>query len=312
MGGSTTTTQSTNQSSRTAPWEPTIPALTDIIGQLGARTGAAAPTAAESGAIDRLAANAQAGNPYAPAIGSLATDLLTGGTDRTALASRGYADYQQALTPFARGDFVNPASNPALQPYLDTIRNDVTNSVNGTFAGAGRDLSGLNQQALARGIAQGEAPVLLDAYQQGLGNQLNAINALYGAGNTSAGLLSNLDQNALANRQAGVGAATAALQARDSSANQSLQAEALRRGLPLQNIQQLQSLLIPLAQLGGSQQSQGTSVASQQMPFANQLIGGILGGAGLLGGLGAFGGNGWLMGGANSLLGGLGARGGAN
>jgi hypothetical protein len=305
MGGATTT-QTTNQKSETNPWAPAIPALNNIIGQIGSRTGNTATTANETAALDSLTSNALAGNPYAPAIGNVATNLLNGGgPDRTGLVNQAYTNYQSALTPFARGDYLNPASNPALQSYLDTIRNDVSSSVNGMFAGAGRDLSGLNQQALARGITQGQAPVLLDAYNQALNNQMSAINSLYGAGNTSAGLLSNLDQTRLANQQAGIGASTAAMQARDSAANQLLAVEAQRRGLPLQNLQQLQSLLVPLAQLGNTSQSNATSTSTQATPLANQVVGGILGGAGMLANMGAFGPTGWLLGSGGGLLGNL-------
>jgi hypothetical protein len=217
------------------------------------------------------------------------------------------------LTPFARGDYVNPASNPALQSYLDTIRDDVSNSVNGQFAAAGRDLSGMNTQTLARGIAQGEAPVLVDAYTKARDQQAAAINSLYGAGNSSAGLLSNLDQTRLANQQAGIGASNAALQARDAGANSLLSVEALRRALPLQNIAQLQNLIVPMAQLGNSSSGNSTKTTTQSQDPTRAIIGaGIAGlglatgnpmmvaqgGGGILGGLG--GGNGFSPSGAST------------
>src|SRR5437588_10603780 len=146
MGG--TTTKTTTQNSQTQPWAPTQPLLGGILGQLGGTLGSTALTADEGAALSGLEANARAGNPYAPSIGSLAGDLLGGGTDRSGLVDDAYRQYQAALTPFARGDYLNPASNPALQGYLSTIAGDVGNRVNGMFAGAGRDLSGLNQQAL--------------------------------------------------------------------------------------------------------------------------------------------------------------------
>ena len=124
-----------------------------------------------------------------------------------------YDQYRAALAPFARGDYVDPASDPALRSYLDVLKNDVSSQVNGMFAGAGRDLSGMNQQALARGITQAEAPVLLDAYNRALAGQRSAIDALYGAGGQTAGLLSNLDQARLANQQ-GTGCQGAARGAR--------------------------------------------------------------------------------------------------
>ena len=159
-----------------------------------------------------------------------------------------YDQYRAALTPFARGDYVNPASDPALQSYLDVLKNDVSSQVNGMFAGAGRDLSGMNQQALARGIGQAEAPVLLDAYNRALSGQRSAIDALYGAGGQTAGLLSNLDQARLANQQAGIGAADTALTAQNWGPTQQLAVEAQRRGIPLQTLAAQFGMVLPAAQ----------------------------------------------------------------
>src|SRR5262249_23608674 len=153
-----------------------------------------------------LTASGAAGNPYAGGVGSVAANFLSGGgaTNEAPFLGAAYRNYADALTPFARGDYVDPASNPALQGYLDTIRNQVANQVNGMFAGAGRDLSGANQKALASGIAAGEAPVLLSAYNQSLGNQLGAIQNLYTGANTTGSLLSGLQQQSLANQGAGI------------------------------------------------------------------------------------------------------------
>ena len=223
MGGSTketNTTSSQSQATRqasqqasqqatqqaTTPWAATSGLLGNLLNQIGGLSPNL--TEAESGALGQLSANASAGNPWASQIGGVANTLLAGGgPDRTPMVNGAYDQYRAALAPFARGDYVDPASDPALRSYLDVLKNDVSTQVNGMFAGAGRDLSGMNQQALARGITQAEAPVLLDAYNRALAGQRSAIDALYGAGGQTAGLLSNLDQARLANQQAGIGAA---------------------------------------------------------------------------------------------------------
>ena len=267
MGG-TSSSETKNAITRTTP---TIGAglLDNLLGKVGNVNSDL--TGAEDAALRALAGRGAAGNPFAPQIGSLASDLLSGGPDRTGLVSGAYDAYKTALTPFARGDYVNPASNPALQSYLDTIRNDVTGSVNGMFAGAGRDLSGANLQTLSRGIAQGEAPVLADAYNTATNNQMSAIDKLYGAGGSTAGLLSNLDQTALANRQAGVGVSDAALGAQNYGSNQLLAVEAMRRGIPLDALQKIAAMGIPIAGLG--QSSTGTSTEQTNVPLADKLAG---------------------------------------
>ena len=116
---------------------------------------------------------------------------------------------------------------------LDTLTGDITNKTNAYYAGAGRDLSGANAQNLTRGLASGLAPALLGQYNQNIQNQLGAAGSLYGAANTTGGLLSGLSQTALANQGTGVDAATAALAARDSPYNQLLAIQSAAQGIPL-------------------------------------------------------------------------------
>jgi hypothetical protein len=84
-------------------------------------------------------------------------------------------------------------------------------------------------QSLARGLGQGEGGLIQSQYNQNVANQLGAANSLYGAGNSTAGLLSNLDQTRLANMQAGINAADAANNAQMWGPQQMLQVEAAPR-----------------------------------------------------------------------------------
>jgi hypothetical protein len=247
----------------TNPWAPSQPFLSGILAQLQGQMPATSLTPTEESALSGLTGASGYISQFLPSATGLATDLFAGGgPDRSGLVTGAYDTYKSALTPFARGDYVNPASNPALQGYLDTIRNDVANQVNGMFAGAGRDLSGLNTQTLARGIAQGEAPVLLDAYNAERGRQLDAGRSLYGGGNTTAGLLSSLDQARLANRQAGLDVANTAAGMASAPYSAQLAAEAARRGIPLSTLQTLVQLGVPIAGLGSSFSNVGTTSGS--------------------------------------------------
>jgi len=100
---------------------------------------------------------------------------------------------------------------------------------------------------------------------------LISIDKLYGAGGSTAGLLSNLDATALANRQAGVGVSDAALGAQNYGANQLLAAEALRRGIPLDALQKIAAMGVPIAGLG--QSSTGTSTEQTNVSLADKLAG---------------------------------------
>ena len=154
---------------------------------------------------------------------------------------------------------------------INTLTSNITNNVNGQFAAAGRDGSGMNQQALARGIAQGVAPVIQSQFNQNVANQQGAAGNLYSAGNTNAGLLSGLQQQFLANQGAGAGAASTASDLANSGPNAILQAEAARRGIPVQNLGLLANIGIPIAGLGG--QSSGTGTTTQHLSPVQQIMG---------------------------------------
>ena len=287
MGGSTketnttssqsqATRQASEQASRQATQQATTPwaATSGLLGNLLNQIGGLSPnlTETESGALGQLSANASAGNPWASQIGGVANTLLAGGgPDRTPMINGAYDQYRAALAPFARGDYVDPASDPALRSYLDVLKNDVSSQVNGMFAGAGRDLSGMNQQALARGITQAEAPVLLDAYNRALAGQRSAIDSLYGAGGQTAGLLLTLDQARLANQQAGIGAADAALTAQNWGPTQQLAVEAQRRGIPLQTLAAQYGMVLPAAQAFAT--TAGTSSGSSSGTTSGTSVG---------------------------------------
>lgn len=274
MGGQSSSTQT--QQSQTAPWQAAQPMLQGILGQLNPLIGNSGLNPAESGAINQLSQNASQGNPFASEISSLAGNLLHGGgaAAQAPNLQSGLSSLQSQLTPFANGSRVG--SDPALQAQLAQIASDTTNQVNGQFAAAGRDFSGANQQALSRGIAQGEAPVIAAQYNQDIANQLNAANSLYGAQNTTSGLLSGFNQQALANQQQGVTASQNALNAQNYGPQQQLALAQLAQSIPAQNLQLLAQIGVPIAALGSQSNSntQGTQQLSGADEFA-KLAGGI-------------------------------------
>lgn len=274
MGGESK--QETTQSSTTAPWLTAQPALQGILGQINSGLGNTGLTGQETGALNSLESNAGNANQFGPQITSLANSLLSGGgaNDQAGNIQGGLSTFQNQLAPYANGSMIG--KNPALQAQLDTIMSDVGNSVNGQFAAAGRDFSGANQQAYGRGVAQGVAPVLANQYNQDVNNQINAAGQLYGAQNTTSGLLAGLNQQGLANQQAGVTTAGQAVDTSNAGANQILAAEAARRGIPVQALGLLAQIGIPIAGLGSqnSGQAQTTKQDSGATQFG-QIAGGI-------------------------------------
>lgn len=269
MGGTSKTSQT--QTSQTNPWEPAQPLLNGILGQLNGNLNNTGVTANENNALNGIISNAQNATQYAPQIQSYANELLQGGgaQNQAGAINDNYQRYVAQTNPLASNTNYNPYDTPGFRDAINTTVADITNSTNGQFAAAGRDFSGMNSQALARGVLQGVAPTIAAQYNQNVQNQQGAAGNLYNAGNTNAGILSGLQQQSLANKGAGVQAAGQALDAANVGNNAILQAEAQRRGIPVQALGLLAQIGVPIAGLG--QQSTGTSSGTQQMSGAQQF-----------------------------------------
>jgi hypothetical protein len=269
LGGKSTS--STSQQSQTNPWEPAQGALTGIIGQLNNYLPQTGLTGTQNSALNQIEQNNGMFSGFAPQVQSYTGELLNGGgaLNQAGNVNQNYLDYQKATQPLASNTNYNPYDTPGFKNAIDTMVSDITNNTNGQFAAAGRDFSGANSQALGRGIAQGVAPTIAAQYNQNVQNQQGAAGNLYNAGNTNAGILSGLQQQYLANKGAGVGAIDSGRDAVNSSAASTLQAEAQRLGIPLQNLGLLANIGIPIAGLGS--QSSGTSNTTNQMSGAQQF-----------------------------------------
>ncbi len=292
MGGTSKQESATQQTqdSTVAPWAPTQGILQGILGGIQGQLGNTAPNAAETGALGTLASNAQSAQNYGGQATGLASDLMAGGgTDANAgILSNAYGNYQNQLNPIANQS-LDPTQTPGIASLLETIRNDVGNSVNGMFAGAGRDMSGLHQQNLARGIAQGEAAPLLAQYNQNVQNRMGAAGDLFNAGGQAASGLQGFNQQGFDNRALGLDTAINGVpMAQNNQANQILAAQAQARGLPMQNLAGILGLTLPIAGLGSQSHGTGTSntQGSQTMSGAQQFatiaggMGSLFGGAG--------------------------------
>ncbi len=275
MGGESKSEKTTNQTSTTSPWAPALPGLTNVLGNLNNINPGL--TGNESSALGTLASNSSGGNPYAPQMGTNATSLLNGGgaMNNAPMINSAYSNYINATNPTANGAYLDPSTNPGWKSYLDTITSDTNNSLGGMYAAAGRDPSGAGNYGynVGRGVAAGTAPTALSLIQGERQNQINAQNNQYQAGNTTGGLLSGLNQTDLANRQAGSGAATGALDAGNYQANAMLAEEAARRGIPLDTLKTSGGLLAMLAQLGGTQTGNSTQTGTSTMSPAQQAWG---------------------------------------
>ena len=287
--GTGTSNTQFNQNTQQSPWAPIIGGL------LG---GAAPPTilpngqdsVANQGLYDRVLNNidAQLGGPsnvqneallqgnldsglggytpqlpnFGPAAGKVAGDLLSNSSP-----------INSPLMKYLDPNYLNPMTAPGMQPYLQSLQNQITNNVNGMFASAGRSLSPANSTALAYGLTSGMAPTILGQYNTDVGQQMAAINALR------------------TNYGAGLGAAAAQPQLQMLPSQTMLQQANQDTYLPVQDTALAESLLMPFAGLGGQTNTQGTSAtqtATTSTPSVLSQIGqisGLFGGGGGIGNL---------------------------
>jgi hypothetical protein len=280
MGGQTTTTQNTSSQSQTAPWAAAQPQLKALLSNLGNYNTAVSPQ--QTAAAQALQGTASSLPSFGSQITGTANNLLGGGTNYGSLLSGAYGNVQNTLSPYLSAGSLNPYSTPGFSQAMGTLGNTITNQINDQFAAAGRDLSPGNTQALAYGLAQGEAPALAAQYNTNVSNQLGAANSLFGAANTTASGLTGLQQTAFGNQLQGStlagqipGLLTAPNQAALSAAN-------TLQGLPLANLASYEGLLTPLAQLGSQTSGTSQGTTTQSVPLSQQLIGGAIGGLGLM------------------------------
>jgi hypothetical protein len=270
MGGESSSKNT--QSSTTQPWIEAQPAIKGMLGQVNSNLNNTGLTGAETNALNTIEGNAANASSYAPKIAANANSLLAGGgaTNNDPMINEAYKRYVAQTNPLASNTDYNPYNTPGFKDALDTTVSDITNQTNGQFAASGRDMSGMNSQALGRGILQGVSPTIMAQYNANVANQQGAAGNLYGAGNTTAGLLNGTNAQSNANAQAGVQAATDANTAQNAGASSVLQAEAARRGIPVQALGLLAQIGIPIAGLGS--QSEGKSDTTQQMSGADQFM----------------------------------------
>lgn len=284
MSGLGTSTQTSGGVTTTAtqPFQPVINPETALVGQ--EQTIAQNPAFGETMSAADLARYGQAqsnlGNAansnLGPSAANLAQTVFNTGGDPYGLLGQQRAN----LNPVANAS-LDPTQTPGMSNVLKTIQNDVSNNINSQFAGAGRSLSGLNQQAIGRGIAQGEAQPLLAQYNQNVQNMMGAnqnLGAVGGQYNT------NLNQGSQMG-MAAPGLATANPLAQLAVSQQ-------QRTQPYQTLGMQENILNPIAGLGGtvagSGQLSGSQTASPLTQFgqANSALGSGISG-GLLG-LGGF------------------------
>lgn len=276
---SSNTSQAQKQSGATGPWAYATPAVQGFVDRL-ASTGNIGITPDQQAAFGVLKNNAAQGNPWTGQIGQLATDSLNT-ADRTGTVGQAYGNMQSQLGGYASGANLDPMSNPQMRAMLAQVGDEAQNRVNAQFAGAGRDLSGMNQQSVARGVTQAQLPLLFDQYNRNVQNQFDASKSLFGAGQSTAQAQSALDAQRQQMREGGIAQGQAALDANNYAANNILNLDQQIKQMPYDDLRTLASLLFPAAGLGGVStgtgqgNASGTSTGFNLMDIAKFAAGGF-------------------------------------
>lgn len=271
------TKQETQQSSTTQPWAQAIPMLQGILGQLGGAN--LSPTGEQGTAVNQIMGEAS-GMPSFAGSGIGTVNRLFGAstTPQQGMLSDSFNSAAAALRPMLTPGYTNPMTNPELGGALSTLNTDISNEIAGQFAAAGRPLgtNAAGTQALARGLAQGEAPLLANEFNTLLGNQLAAASALPQLAGQTAGGLTAQQQSQYGNWLQAMQAAGMIPGMLTQPGMANLTAADLQAQLPLANLQQIEGLTVPIAGLGA--QSQGTSTTTQSSPWWTTALGlGMLG-----------------------------------
>ena len=274
MGSKTPATTTQNQSSTTTqnPWATAQPLLNNLVGgYMGVNP---AVTGAQSQAGQNLISSA-AGIPN---LTPQATQSVQNIFGSAGMLPATWGQVSGNLSPIA-GMSSNPYQTPGFGDALNTLTQNITNTVKGQYAASGRSPSGAGDyaQSLGRGLMQGEAPILQDQYNKNIGNIMSANQMLSNAGiNTSQEMSGNmlaalqgaglLPSVAMAPATAQMGAANAVY------------------GQPIQNLNQVLTPAMGLGGMGGTTTGVGTATGTQTPandPTSN-ILGGISGGLGML------------------------------
>jgi hypothetical protein len=257
-GGSSSSDTTGTSNTSTNPWAAAIPGLQSILDKLGTAQGATGTTSAQADAIAQLQATAAAGDPTAAARAAAANKALNA-TSNADVALGGYNDMKNNLSPYATGQYLDVTDNPDLKKMLDKASRDASNKVNAMFAGAGRDLSGSNQAAVGTAVTNAELPVLYQAYTDAQNKQLQAAQAIASGANAATTTASNANASAVGQNAQGSSLADQALASQNWGPQQIVQLQQMLKDIPLQDQSAILKILGPIAGMGGTSDTTGTS-----------------------------------------------------
>lgn len=240
-------TSSGSSTSTRNPYAASEPLLQSILSQAGNVFGNFGLTGQESGAIGGLAGTGQAAANFVPQVGGLLQNVIggSGGVGQAASTVTG------ALNPIVQGGRLDPTANPILQNIIQRGTEQAQNAVTSRFSAGGRNFSPAEARAIGEGVADVNARTYYNDYQNQQNRQLQA-----------AGLLNQTALGAEGSQLRGVGMIPGLTGLEQSPYRAQLEAAALERGIPAQNLGMLSNLVLPIAQGFGTTENSQTGQTS--------------------------------------------------
>jgi hypothetical protein len=294
MGKSSQQTTTQSQQSTTQPWDKAQPLLENLLKDYSALNPAV--TGAQSNAANNIsneASGVQGFDTNTP----ISNLLNSSTTPQVGMLSSSLNSLNNSLAPVVDPNNLDPYKTPGFSDALNTLSNDITNNVKSVYAGSGRDPSGAGSFAgsLARGLEQGEAPVVANQFNANRSALMSGAGELNSATVGTEGAITGQQQVPLANEAQAIGLIPAAGAAATTPGQLQLGAANTSYNLPYTDLAALLQPSVALGGMGSQSQGSGTSVTSMPQSTFGNVLGGLLGGTGLLSNMGAFGTGGWLL-----------------
>lgn len=182
-----------------------------------------------------------------------------------------YGQASQAYSPYLQQGFLDPMSNPYLQPAIEAARSSAMNSVADRFHKAGRSFSGAEGAAYGDAVTKAALPMLLNQYNQNAGLQQGAAQGLLGGATASSTGLDQAMGNQLKARMA----------AGQQMQNLNIPENMLLGIVDRQRKAAYDAAALRVAAMSGTPTSQTSTTTQSSDPFQALLGGGL----GLLGAL---------------------------
>lgn len=275
-------TTSTQQSSKTDPYAPSIPLLSGEASTIGGINTAQTPE--QTAALAKLQGEAtNLPDLSAGETGAVQNSLNASTSPQQGMLTGELGNYMKNTNPLATNTDLNPWNTPGFSDAMGVMSGDIMKNFKSMYAGSGRDPTGAGSFTTnaGRGIAAGEAPAISAQYGQNVQNLLNANAGQASTTNAFTQGLTSEQMSALDQQLKGVAGGASLPGILTQPGMTQYQAANTAYGTPWTNLAPAQAATLGIAGVGGTASGSGTTT-QQTSPLTN-ILGLLTGGAGIAG-----------------------------